>query len=207
METPRPFRVATGNVEAASKRAWAEQARRVEALGYAVFLVADHVATVPFAPVPTLVTAADATTTLRVGCTVFANDYRHPALLAKEAATVDVLTDGRFQFCLGAGLVKAEHDQAGIPFDPPAVRVARLEEGLWVMKALRAGGPVQPGHLLHGRGLGRDSRAHPVPAPADLRRGRRQAVAFLRGDRSYGSVAGRRSLSLILRPLAPIAQP
>lgn len=139
---PRPFRFAVGNFGAASALEWAEQARRIEALGYAVFLVADHVADVPFAPVPALVAAAAATTSLRVGCTVFCNDYRHPALLAKEAATVDVLTDGRFEFGLGAGWVKAEHDQAGIPFDPPGVRVARMEEALRVIKALWAGEPV-----------------------------------------------------------------
>jgi probable F420-dependent oxidoreductase len=139
---PRPFRFATGGFAAVSKRAWAEHARRVEALGYAVFLVADHVADVPFAPVPALVAAADATTSIRVGCTVFCNDYRHPALLAKEAATIDVLTDGRFEFGLGAGWVKEEHDQAGIPFDPPGVRVDRMEEALQVIKALWAGEPV-----------------------------------------------------------------
>jgi probable F420-dependent oxidoreductase len=140
--TLRPFRFATGCFEEVSKRAWAEHARRAEALGYAVFLVADHVADVPFAPVPALVAAADATTSIRVGCTVFCNDYRHPALLAKEAATVDVLTDGRFEFGLGAGWLKWEHDQAGIPFDPPGVRVARMEEALRVIKALWAGEPV-----------------------------------------------------------------
>jgi probable F420-dependent oxidoreductase len=142
MEPTRPFRFAAGGFGAASGRDWAEHARRAEALGYAVLLVADHLANIPFAPVPALVAAADATTTLRVGCTVFANDYRHPALLAKEAATVDVLTDGRFEFGLGAGWVKTEHAQAGIPFDPPGVRVARMEEALRVIKALWAGGPV-----------------------------------------------------------------
>jgi probable F420-dependent oxidoreductase len=142
MGTTRPFRFAASGFAAASKHAWAEHARRAEALGYAVFLVADHVANVPFAPVPALVAAADATTALRVGCTVFCNDYRHPALLAKEAATLDVLTDGRFEFGLGAGWVKTEHDQAGIPFDPPGVRVARMEEALRVIKALWTDGPV-----------------------------------------------------------------
>jgi probable F420-dependent oxidoreductase len=142
MATTRPFRFAAGGFTAVSKHAWAEYARRVEALGYATLLVPDHVANVPFAPVPALVAAADATTTLRVTCTVFANDFRHPAVLAKEAATADVLTDGRFEFGLGAGLDKAEYDQAGLPFDPPAVRVARMEEGLRVIKALWTGEPV-----------------------------------------------------------------
>lgn len=142
MGTTRPFRFAAGGFEADSKRAWTEHARRVEALGYAVLVIADHVATVPFAAVPALVAAADATTSLRVGCTVFANDFRHPAMLAKEVATADVLTDGRFEFGLGAGWVKEEYDQVGIPFDPPAVRVARMEESIEVMRALWAGGPV-----------------------------------------------------------------
>lgn len=142
MGTTRPFRFGTGAFEATSKLAWAENARRAEALGYATLLVADHLATIPFASVPAMVAAADATTTLRVGCTVFANDYRHPALLAKEAATLDVLTDDRLEFGLGAGWVKTEHDQAGIPFDPPGVRVERMEESLRVIKGLWGDGPV-----------------------------------------------------------------
>jgi alkanesulfonate monooxygenase SsuD/methylene tetrahydromethanopterin reductase-like flavin-dependent oxidoreductase (luciferase family) len=86
-------------------------------------LIADHFSR-QLAPIPALVTAANATTRLRVGCTVFDNDFRHPAALAKEAATVDVLSGGRFEFGIGAGWVKAEYDSVGIPFDPPALRVA-----------------------------------------------------------------------------------
>ena len=130
-------------------------------------MVADHYLN-PFAPVPALMAAAEATTTLRVGCTVFANDFRHPALLAKEAATIDVLTDGRFEFGLGAGWLKDEYDQAGIPFDPPGVRVARMEEGLRVIKALWGEEPVTHRGVLHDRGAGGDAQAGPAAPPADL---------------------------------------
>jgi alkanesulfonate monooxygenase SsuD/methylene tetrahydromethanopterin reductase-like flavin-dependent oxidoreductase (luciferase family) len=84
MAAARPFRFGAGLFTADSPAAWAEGARRVEALGYDTLLMADHFLS-PFAPVPALVAAAAATTTLRVGCTVFANDFRHPALLAKDA--------------------------------------------------------------------------------------------------------------------------
>ena len=131
----RPFRFGVASAETASGSAWTEFARRAEALGYATLVVPDHYLN-PLPPVPSLMAAAAVTTTLRVGCTVFANDFRHPALLAKEAATIDLLSDGRFEFGLGAGWLKDEYDRVGIPFDPPAVRVARMAEGLQVIKGL-----------------------------------------------------------------------
>jgi len=140
MPSPRPFRFATGSHATASAAAYLEGARRAEGLGYAVWLTGDHLEPWFFAPGPALTAAAAATTTIRVGCAVFANDFRHPALLAKEAATIDLLTGGRFEFGIGAGWHKPEYDRAGIPFDPPAVRVARMEEGLAVVKGLWADG-------------------------------------------------------------------
>ena len=141
MPPPRPFRFATGGYATASAAAYIEGARRAEGLGYAVWLTGDHLEPWYFAPGPALAAAAAATTTIRVGCTVFDNDFRHPALLAKEAATVDLLTGGRLEFGLGAGWHKPEYDRAGIPFDPPAARVARLEEALAVVKGLWADRP------------------------------------------------------------------
>jgi probable F420-dependent oxidoreductase len=137
----RPFRFGVMCFSASSRAAWRDLARRAEALGYGCFIMADHYLN-PFAPVPGLMAAADATTTIRIGCQVFDNDFRHPALLAKEAATLDVLTDGRFEFGIGAGWQKTEYDQVGISFDPPSVRVARMEEGLQVIKALWGDEPV-----------------------------------------------------------------
>ena len=95
-----------------------------------------------FAPFSALTAAAAATTTLRVGCTVFANDFRHPAVLAKEAVTLDFLSDGRLELGLGAGWTKREYDQAGFAFDPPATRVERLSEAVQILRSLWSGEPV-----------------------------------------------------------------
>ena len=83
-----------------------------------------------------------ATSTLRIGSYVYNNDLRHPAVLAKEAATIDVLSDGRLELGIGAGWNREEYDQAGLAFDPPRTRVDRMEEGLGIIEALFAGGPV-----------------------------------------------------------------
>ena len=137
----RPFQFGVMCFAAPSRAAWRDLARQAESLGYATFIMADHYLN-PFAPVPGLLAAAEATTTIRLGCQVFDNDFRHPGMLAQEAATLDVLTDGRFEFGIGAGWSKDEYDQAGIPFDPPAVRLARMKEGLQIIKALWGDGPV-----------------------------------------------------------------
>ena len=86
--------------------------------------------------------AACATETLRVGCLVFANDYRHPLVLAKELATLDRLSGGRVEIGLGAGWMGSDYDQAGLSFDAPRDRVSRLEEAIRVIKGFSGGGPV-----------------------------------------------------------------
>jgi probable F420-dependent oxidoreductase len=126
---------------AASRREWQEKARRVEALGYQVFVVPDHFGE-QFAPGPALLSAADATESLRIGALVFDNDFRHPALLAKEAATLDLLSEGRFELGIGAGWMRSEYEQAGISFDAGATRVARLEEAVPLIRGLWSGAPV-----------------------------------------------------------------
>jgi probable F420-dependent oxidoreductase len=125
---------------AASRHEWQAKARRVEALGYQVFLVPDHLGP-QLAPVPALLSAAEATQTIRIGALVFDNDFRHPALLAKEAATLDLLSDGRFELGIGAGWLREEYEQAGLAFDPGPTRVARLEEAVEVIRALWRAGP------------------------------------------------------------------
>jgi probable F420-dependent oxidoreductase len=70
---------------------------------------------------------------LRVGSLVFDNDYKHPAILAKEAATIDLLSDGRLELGIGAGWMRTDYDQLGLPYDPPAVRVDRFEEALHII--------------------------------------------------------------------------
>src|ERR1700727_1194391 len=116
-------------------RSWAEQARTAEDLGYSALLMPAHSGD-QLAPAPALAAAAAATTTLRVGSLVFGNDYRNPFVLAKEAATLDVLSDGRFEMSLGAGWMRTDYDEAGLAYDHPAVRVARFEEAVKVVKGL-----------------------------------------------------------------------
>ena len=140
MPATRPFRFATG-IGAGSVHDWREFARRAELLGYARVGIGDHVAA-PFEPGIALVAAALATTTIKVG-NVFDNDFRHPALLAKLAASIDVLSGGRLEFMIGAGWMKTEYDAIGIPFDRPGVRVDRLEEALQIVKGLWADGPFR----------------------------------------------------------------
>lgn len=93
------------------------------------------------APVPALMTAADVTTTLRIGALVWDNDYKHPAVLAKELATMDVLSDGRMEIGIGAGWMISDYEQLGIPYDAAKVRIDRFVEGLHVIKGAMAAEP------------------------------------------------------------------
>src|SRR3954449_11217863 len=133
--TARPFRFGfTGGVS--SKRArLLESAQAVEALGYSTFGLADHLVR-PFAPLIAGQAVADATTTLRVTQTVLAQDFREPVVLAKELATLDVLSEGRLQVGLGAGWLRQEYEDASMRFDPASVRIARLEETAIILKGL-----------------------------------------------------------------------
>lgn len=140
MSQPRPFRFAVQEHRTSSATAWKEKVRRVESLGYSTLYLPDHF-TDQMGPIAALMAAADATTTLRVGSLVFDNDYRHPVVLAKEAATIDLLSDGRFDLGLGAGWMASDYEQAGIPFDSPGTRIGRMEEALHIIKGLFAGAP------------------------------------------------------------------
>lgn len=156
----RPFRFGVSVWQAASRAEWIAKARKVEDLGYGTLLLPDHLAEV-FSPFPPLVSAAEATRALRVGTFVLNNDLRHPVLVAREAATVDLLTDGRLELGIGAGHMKSEYNEAGIRFDPPAARIARLEESVAVIKGLLTGEPV----TLSGRQYQVTShRGYPRPA-------------------------------------------
>lgn len=129
----RPFRFGVAAESASSREQWAALVRRVEELGYATFLLADHYVN-EFPPIAALMAAADATSTLRVGSFVFDNDFRHPALLAKEIATLDLLSDGRFELGIGAGWHRPEYDQVGLPFESAGIRISRLEEAVQIIK-------------------------------------------------------------------------
>jgi probable F420-dependent oxidoreductase len=143
MATGRRFRFGVVGEGIRSGEQLAAEARRAEALGYATLLLRDHFVPEPFgdqlAPTVALMAAAGVTRTLRLGTMVLDNDYRHPVLLAKEAATLDLLSGGRFELGVGAGWLRDEYERAGMRFDAPGVRVARLEESLQVLKGLLAG--------------------------------------------------------------------
>jgi probable F420-dependent oxidoreductase len=137
----KPFRFGVSVRRADNRRDWQEKARRVEGLGYSSFLVPDHLADI-LPPLVPLISAAEATETLRVGTFVLNNDLRHPALVARDAATIDFLTDGRFELGLGAGHMQSEYDEIGVRFDPGEVRVERLGEAVAIIKELLAGEEV-----------------------------------------------------------------
>ena len=129
------FRFALQASGAASPAAWRELARKSEDLGFSTLYVPDHLDD-QWAPMVAATVAAEATTTLRVGTLVLDNDFRHPVVVAKEAATLDVVTGGRFEFGIGAGWLRTDYEQSGIAMDRPSVRVARLAESLEIMRAM-----------------------------------------------------------------------
>jgi probable F420-dependent oxidoreductase len=145
MAHERPFRFGVQVSQCGSYGEWRDKARKIEDLGYSTLFMPDHFGQ-ELAPVPAIAMAAAHTTTLRVGSLVFDNDYKHPAILAKEAATIDVLSDGRLELGVGAGWMKTDYDALGLPYDPPAVRVDRFEEALRVIKGCFTGEPF----TMHG---------------------------------------------------------
>jgi probable F420-dependent oxidoreductase len=159
MATQRPFRFGVIGVSAHSRKEWVAKARRAEGLGFSTFLVWDHFND-QLAPLPALLAAADATTTLRIGTCVLANDFRHPVVLAKEVATLDLLSDGRFELGIGAGWNREEYCHAGIAFDEASSRVRRLGESVQIIKGLLAGTAV----TFHGQYYTiTDLHGHPAP--------------------------------------------
>jgi probable F420-dependent oxidoreductase len=111
-------------------------ARKWEDLGYSTLFVPDHFVDHPLAPIPAMAMVAEATERLRVGSLVLGNDYKHPVVLAREAATLDLLSDGRLELGVGAGWMTADYEKAGLPLDPAGIRVDRLAESLTVLKGL-----------------------------------------------------------------------
>ena len=142
LRSPRPFRFGLQVVRADSRQGWIDEARRAEDLGFDTVVVPDHIADGLLSPMVALTPMAEATTHLRVGTLTLNNDFRHPALLAREAATVDLLTDGRLELGLGAGHAAPEYAEIGLGFDAAGVRVSRLEESARLLRRLFDGETV-----------------------------------------------------------------
>ncbi|MCE2392044.1 MAG: TIGR03621 family F420-dependent LLM class oxidoreductase [Proteobacteria bacterium] len=170
---PRPFRFGVQLRTAESAGEWAGWARRAEDAGYAVLSTPDHLAGPlgeQFSPLPALAAAADATSRIRLGTWVLGNDFRHPAVLAKEAATLDWLSGGRLELGLGAGWMTEDYAGTGIPRDPPATRIRRLAEAVEVIRGLWGPGEFHfEGEHYRIRGL--DGRPKPVQSPPPVQIG------------------------------------
>ncbi|HTK17577.1 MAG TPA: TIGR03621 family F420-dependent LLM class oxidoreductase [Acidimicrobiia bacterium] len=161
----RPFRFGVTCEFVADRDQWRVFCRRVESIGCTNLLVSDHFGD-QLALIPALGAAIDATTTLRVGALVACNDYRHPVMYAKELASLDVLSDGRVDWGIGAGWLASEYEMAGLAFDPPGVRVDRLREAVAVMKGCFGDQPVTfdgTHYRLHGLNGAPKPRQRPHP--------------------------------------------
>ena len=141
MAHDRKFRFGVMASHAVSAESYREKARKAEDLGYSTWFVPDHFVDHPVAPMPAMAMVAEATSRLRIGPLVLGNDYKHPVVLAREAATLDLLSDGRLELGIGAGWMTADYEKAGIPLDKPSVRIARLAESIAILKGLMGDKP------------------------------------------------------------------
>jgi probable F420-dependent oxidoreductase len=133
--TTHPFRFGIQLRNAADGPSWRALARKAEDLGYSTLFLPDHF-DAAWSPTVPLTVAAEATTTLKVGALVYDNDYRHPLVLARDVAALDVLSGGRVEFGLGAGWMTSDYEQSGIVLDRPGVRIERMEESLEIIRQL-----------------------------------------------------------------------
>lgn len=192
--TSRPFRFGLQAMQAESAQEWREIARRAEGLGYATLFVADHYlgpgpvydrsAHLPqnLAPIAAIATAAEATEQLRVGCRVFAVDFHVPAVLAAETATLDLLSEGRLEVGIGAGVLRDEFEAMGIHFDEPKVRVDRLVEVIGLLKAHWSGQQIDvAGEHVHVSGYAGLPTPVQKPHPPIMIGGQKKRLLSLAG--------------------------
>jgi probable F420-dependent oxidoreductase len=172
----RPFRFLVGARGLLDRRTLVEGARAAEATGYSDLTIHDHL-TRQLAPIPVLTAVAMATERLRLCPLVLNNDLRHPAVLAQDLATIDVLSEGRLVIGIGAGWNESEYRSTGLAFDPPGLRIDRMLEAVAILKGLFSDGPVTfDGRFYTISGL--DGQPKPVqrPHPPFLIGGTRERV-------------------------------
>ncbi|AOW93787.1 F420-dependent oxidoreductase [Rhodococcus sp. WMMA185] len=164
----RKFRFAAGgegNAEEGGARRFVKLAQKAEELGFDSFMIPDHLGN-QVGPIAALGALAVATDKIRLGTAVLANGFRHPAILAKDAATIDVLSGGRLELGIGAGWMKEEFDKGGIDYERPAVRIAKLEETLQILDTLLRGQECNfDGEYYQIKGLKGSPRPRQGPRP------------------------------------------
>jgi probable F420-dependent oxidoreductase len=193
MDRP-PFRFAVQATNAAGGREWHDTVRKVEDLGYSTLFLADHylgpgpaqrAARTPrqdLAPIAAMAAAAAVSQTLRIGCRVFCVDYHAPAVLAKEAATLDLLSDGRLEMGLGAGWSEVEYTAMGLDFEQPGRRIAKLAEVVSFIKAHWQGDELDwSGDFVQVHGYAGRPRPLQRPHPPIMIGGGGQRVLSLAG--------------------------
>jgi probable F420-dependent oxidoreductase len=191
----KPFRFGVQSFSAETPKAWRDRARQAEALGYSALHLADHyIGPGPalaatghplqgLAAVPAMAVAAEATSTLRIGCRVFCIDYRPLAVLAKEAATLDFFSEGRLELGLGAGWLEGEYDAIGLTMDPASQRITRLAESVAAIKALFSGEEVDiDGDHVHLHGFTQVPATVQRPHPPIIIGGGAKRVLTLAGQ-------------------------
>src|ERR1700742_4178855 len=163
--SPHPFRFGVEMMEPFAGMTWAESARELEALGYSTLFAPDHFDE-GLGPIAAMAAAAAATTELTVATAVFAADFRHPAVLARELAAIDILSEGRLEVGLGAGYQVNDYRSSGIAMDPPKVRVDRPGEYGAGLRGLFADGPFSfPGEHFQIDALDGTPPPHPPGGP------------------------------------------
>jgi probable F420-dependent oxidoreductase len=130
----RPFRFGV-QVQDFLAGKWAAEVRRIEALGYSSIFCPDHF-TSQWDPLTTISAVAAVTARVNVGTLVCDVDYRHPVIYAKAAATLQLISGGRLEFGLGAGWMKSDYEEAGLPYERPGIRIERLDEALQIIRAM-----------------------------------------------------------------------
>jgi probable F420-dependent oxidoreductase len=177
---------------------WVDKVRRAEGSGFFSVSVPDHLGpSLPqLAPMVALGAAAPVTTDLRLAITVLDNDFRHPVMVAKEVATLDVLSGGRVDVGLGAGWLEEDYTKTGVAsWDPAPTRVERLGESIRLLKQLLGGEPVTfDGDYYHVE----DFRSLPAPVQAPV-----PLIVGVRGRRMLTLAAREAQIVSILARTAP----
>ena len=189
----RPFRFGV-QVSDLPVESWVERVRRIEELGYSSLFCPDHFGP-QWDPVALLSAAAAVTEKLRVGSLVYDVDYRHPVILAKASATIELLSGGRHEFGIGAGWMKSDYDEAGLEYDRPGIRIERLEEALQIIKSMwtREKTSFSGGHY----------NVREIAQAAELPAGQRPTILIGGGGQKLLSVAGRHADIVGINPSIP----